>query len=113
VFGGKRMGGSLFKFASSVRSRKKFTREGNTPSKKEQGGKNPTYLSPRNKKACHSIVTALLSSVAKIETQSTMKTNRKTLNEFSPCIPAKTSKLNVSRSTSDIMIYTDITVRTQ
>jgi hypothetical protein len=43
--------------------------------------------SPRNRKACHSISTALLQSVAKIGTQSTMKSNRKTLHELSPHIP--------------------------
>jgi hypothetical protein len=36
------------------------------PSKKKKRGKN---LSPRNRKACHSISTALLQSIAEIGTQ--------------------------------------------
>jgi hypothetical protein len=40
------------------------------PSKKKKGGKNQ---SPRNRKACHSISTALMQSITEIETQSTMK----------------------------------------
>jgi hypothetical protein len=47
-------------------------------------GKRGKSLSPRIRKACHSIVTALLQSVAEIGTQSTMKSSRKTLHEFSP-----------------------------
>jgi hypothetical protein len=43
-------------------------------------------------KARHSISTALMQSVAKIGTQSTMKSIRKTLHEFSPHIPPKMSK---------------------
>jgi hypothetical protein len=33
-------------------------------------------LSPRNKKACHSVSTALLKSVAEIETHGAMKSSR-------------------------------------
>jgi hypothetical protein len=60
----------------------KKTRQEKPLSEKEKGGKNPTGLSPRNRKACHTISTALLQSVAKIETQSPMESNRKTLHEF-------------------------------
>jgi hypothetical protein len=49
------------------------------PNKKEKKGKK---LSPRNVKACHSVGTALLQSVAKIGTQIAMKRSRKTLHEF-------------------------------
>jgi hypothetical protein len=38
-------------------------------------------------KACHSIGSALLKSVAEIGTQSVMKSNRKTLHEFTSHIP--------------------------
>jgi hypothetical protein len=41
-------------------------------SKKEKEGKTLTGLSPRHRKAYHSISTALLQSIAKIRTQSTM-----------------------------------------
>jgi hypothetical protein len=61
---------------------------------KDKRGKN---LSPRNRKACHSIGTALMKSVAEIGTQSAMKSNRKTLNEFASHIPPKTPKRNRSR----------------
>jgi hypothetical protein len=40
-----------------------------------------------NMKACHIISTALLQSVAKIGTQRTMKSMRKTLHELSPHTP--------------------------
>jgi hypothetical protein len=46
------------------------TKKWKPPSKKEKGGKNPTGQSPRRRKACHSISTALLKSVAEIRTQS-------------------------------------------
>jgi hypothetical protein len=55
---------------------------GNHQAKNEQGGKNPTGLSPRSRKACHSISTALLKSVPKIGTQSTMKSSGKTMHEI-------------------------------
>jgi hypothetical protein len=59
-----------------------------TPScKKKKRGKN---LSPRTRKACHSINTAFMQSATEIGTQSTMKSNMKTLHEFSPHIPPKT-----------------------
>jgi hypothetical protein len=54
-------------------------------------GNNP---SPRNKKACNNISTTLLECVAGIGTQSTMKSSKKTLHEFSTHIPLKTSKRN-------------------
>jgi hypothetical protein len=79
---------------------------------KKKGGKNPTGLSPGNGNAGHSISTALLQSVAEIGTQSTMKISRKTLHEFSPNIPQKTSKGDISRSTNE-MLHVDITVRSQ
>jgi predicted transcriptional regulator len=56
------------------------------PSKKKKRGKN---LSPRNRKACHSVSTALLKSVADIGSQSAMKSSRKTLHEFTSHIPQK------------------------
>jgi hypothetical protein len=59
-----------------------------TKQKEKEGGKN---LSPRNRKACHSVNTALLKSVAEIGTQSAMKSTRKTLHEFTSHIPPKTS----------------------
>jgi hypothetical protein len=49
------------------------------PSKKKEREKN---LSPRNMKACHSVGTALLKSVAEIGAQSAMKSGRKTLHEL-------------------------------
>jgi hypothetical protein len=43
------------------------------PTKKEkQGEKTPTGMSPRNMEACHNLDTALVESIAKIITQSTM-----------------------------------------
>jgi hypothetical protein len=51
-------------------------KEWRPPSKKKKRGKN---LSPTNRKACHSVSTALLKSVAEIGTQSAMK-SRKTLH---------------------------------
>jgi hypothetical protein len=55
----------------------------------------------------------LLQSVAKLGTQCSMKSSRKTWHAFSPHIPPKTSKKNISGST-DEMLHTDIiTVKTQ
>jgi hypothetical protein len=48
-------------------------------SKKKKRGKNQR---PRNRKACHSVSTALMKSVAGIGTQRAMKSSRKTLHEF-------------------------------
>jgi hypothetical protein len=79
------------------------------PSKKKKRGEN---LSPRNMKACHSVSTTLLQSIAEIETRSTMKSSRKTLHELSPHIPPKTPKTNISSSTNE-MLHTDINVRAQ
>jgi hypothetical protein len=45
--------------------------------KRRQKKKN---LSPRNRKACHSISTTLLQSIADVGTQSTMESSRKTLH---------------------------------
>jgi hypothetical protein len=64
-------------------------------------------------KACHNISTALLQSVAKIGTQSTMKGNTKTLDELSLHIPLKTSIGNISRSTNQMLHHADIIVKTQ
>jgi hypothetical protein len=44
------------------------------PSKKKKKGKN---LSPRNRKACHSISSALNQSVTEMRTQSAMKSSQK------------------------------------
>jgi hypothetical protein len=58
------------------------------PSKKKRGNReNPMGLSPRNREVCHSIGTALLQSIAKMGTQSNMKSSRKTLQELSLHIP--------------------------
>jgi hypothetical protein len=73
-----------------------------------QKKKRGKHLNPRNRKARLSISTALLQSVAEIGIHSTMKSNRKTMHEFSPHIPHKTPKRNISRST-DEMLHTDIT----
>jgi hypothetical protein len=43
------------------------------PRKKEKGKENPTSLSPMNRKVSHIIITALMQSIAKKKTQSTMK----------------------------------------
>jgi hypothetical protein len=59
--------------------------------------------SPRKRKACHSISTAFLQSVTEIGTQSTMKSNRKTLHKFSPHIPPKAPKRNISSATNEYM----------
>jgi hypothetical protein len=68
------------------------------PNKKKKRGKN---LSPRNRKACHSVNTAFLKSVAEIGTQSAMKSSRKTLHEFTSHIPRKTPKRNRSSATDE------------
>jgi thymidylate synthase len=58
-------------------------------------------------KACHSVSTALLKSIAEKGTQSAMKSSRKTLHEFTSHIPPKTPKRNrISRSTNE-MLFTD------
>jgi hypothetical protein len=77
------------------------------PSKKKKRGK---ILSPRNRKACHSVSTALLKSVAEIGTQNAMKSKRKTLHEFTLHIPQTTPKRNKSSSTNK-MLQTDITFK--
>jgi hypothetical protein len=59
------------------------------PSRKKKRGKN---LSPRNRKACHSVSTALVKSVAEIGTESAMKSSRKTLHEFTSNIPKNAEK---------------------
>jgi hypothetical protein len=81
-----------------------------TTKQKEETGKK---LSPRNRKACHSISNALLQSVAEIGTHSAMKSSRKTLHGLSPHIPQKTPKMNISRSTYEMLHTTDITIRAQ
>jgi hypothetical protein len=60
------------------------------PSKKEKRAANPTGLSPRNKKACDSISTALLQSVAKIRTQSTTQSNKNFVARIIAARPLKT-----------------------
>jgi hypothetical protein len=60
-------------------------------SKTKKRGKNQ---SPGNRKACHSVSTALLKSVAEIEIQSAMKSSRNTLHELKKHIPQKTLKLS-------------------
>jgi hypothetical protein len=64
---------------------------------KEEKGKN---LNPRNRKACHSVSTALLNSVVEIGTQSAMKSSRKMLHEFTSHILQKRPKRNKSRPTN-------------
>jgi hypothetical protein len=70
-----------------------FTRKSSIShqAKRMKRGKN---LSPRNRKECHSISTALLQSIAEIGTQSAMKGSRKTLHELSPHISQKTYARN-------------------
>jgi hypothetical protein len=77
-----------------------------TAKQKEERGEN---LSPRNRKACHRVSTALLQSLAEIGTQSTMKNNKKTLHDSSPHIPKnKTPKRNISPGSSmNEMPHTD------
>jgi hypothetical protein len=70
------------------------------PGKKKKIGKN---LNPRNWKACHSVSTALLKSVAEIGTQGAVKSSRKTLHEFTSHIPPKTPKRKISRSTNEML----------
>jgi hypothetical protein len=55
----------------------------------------------------------LLQSVAKVGTQITMTGSTKTLNEFSPHIPPKTPKTNISSSMTNELLHADITVKTQ
>jgi hypothetical protein len=50
-----------------------------------------------------------MQSVAKTRTQSTMKSSRKTLHEFSPHIPQKTPIGNRSRYANE-MQHVDITI---
>jgi hypothetical protein len=56
------------------------------PSKQKKRGKK---LSPRNRKACHRVSTALLKSIAEIGTQSAMKSSRKALHKLTSHIPPK------------------------
>jgi hypothetical protein len=49
-------------------------------------------LSPRNMKACHSVNTDLLQSVAEIVTESAMKLNKMTWHEFTSHIPKNAEK---------------------
>jgi hypothetical protein len=68
------------------------------PSKKKKRGEN---LNPRNMKACHSVSIALLHSVAEIGTQSTMKSGKKTMHEFTSHIPQEPMEMSRSSSTND------------
>jgi hypothetical protein len=65
---------------NALRKRKKLLQGINevdrSPSQEKNGGK---YISPRNMKACHNIITALLQSAAEIGTQSTMKSSKNNL----------------------------------
>jgi hypothetical protein len=70
---------------------KHFLQEKAVEATKQKEEKRKT-LSPRNRKACHSVSTALLKSVAEIGTQSAMKSSKKTLHEFTSHIPPKTPK---------------------
>jgi hypothetical protein len=63
---------------------------------KEEKREKRKNLSPRNRKACHSVNNALLKSVAEIGTHSAMKSSRKTLHKFKSHIPPKTPKRNIS-----------------
>jgi hypothetical protein len=78
----------------------------------EKGGGNSTCLSPRSKEACHNIGIALLESIAMMRTPSNMRSNKKTLHEFTPHITPKSPKGNKSRWTNEIM-HADISIRTQ
>jgi hypothetical protein len=49
-------------------------------------------LSPRKRKACHSISTTLLKTVEDIGAQSAMKSSKKTLHEFTSHIPPKNAE---------------------
>jgi hypothetical protein len=79
--------------------------------KGKKGGKNPTACLT-NREAGHSIGTALLQSITKTGTRSTMKSNRKVLQEFSPHIPQIPPKVEKCRSTNK-MLHADMIVRTK
>jgi hypothetical protein len=64
-------------------------------------------------KACLNISNALLQSVAKIRTLSTMKSSKKTLHEFPPHVPPKRSKRNMSRWTNNMLHANYIIYRRQ
>jgi hypothetical protein len=83
-----------------------------TPEEEKIQRKKPSCLSPRNREACHVNGIALLQSIAKIGTQSTMKSGVKTLHELSPQTPPKLSKGN-KRGSTDEMLHADITIITQ
>jgi hypothetical protein len=71
-----------------VASKNLHTRKSNgnyqTRRKREE---NPTGLSLRDREACHSMDTALLQSITDIGIQSTTKSSKKMLHEFSPHQP--------------------------
>jgi hypothetical protein len=87
-------------FISTRRKYQFLTRKssGGHQAKRRKEGK--IFLSPRNRKACHNVGTALLKSVAEMGTQSAMKSSRKTLHELSPHIPQKTPKRSISSWTT-------------
>jgi hypothetical protein len=95
------------RFFSTISYKKQHCRPPNEKKKREK------TLSPRNRKACYSVSTALLKSAAETGTQTAMKSSRKTLHEFTSHIPQKTPKRERSRSTNEMMHNTDITVTTQ
>jgi hypothetical protein len=70
----------------------KFLQEQAAETTKQKEEKTKNTPSPRSMNACHSITTAHLQSVAEIKTQSTMKSSRKTLREFSPHTPLKNAE---------------------
>jgi hypothetical protein len=72
---------------SFVTGQKFLTRQSNIRHQAKRG-KN---LNPRKRKACHSMSTVLMQSIAEIGTQSAMKSSKKTLHELSPYIPKKAS----------------------
>jgi hypothetical protein len=75
---------------------------------REESKKN---LSPRSMQKRHNINTALIQSVAKIGTQSTMKITKKTLHKFSPHTPQKRRKgTPKSSSTNNEMLHADTAV---
>jgi hypothetical protein len=83
------MHGGLWKKELKVLTRKAV--ETANQEGKKNGRENPTGLSKRNKETCQNSGTSFLQSTAKIGTQSTMKSNKKTLQKFSPHVhPPKT-----------------------
>jgi hypothetical protein len=93
-------------------TRQKILQEKAVEATKQSKKEKIKNLSMRNMKACHSVSTALLQSVVQIGTQSTMKSNKRTLHEITSKIPPKTPERSIS-STTNKMMHTDITFRAQ